>query len=327
MSDLELKDLSCFALVARSGSISAAARSSGLPKATISHRIRRLEDELGIDLFVRLPRRLELTDHGSRFLAHCYSILGAVENATDDIRTSSDGLVGRLSVAVASEFGTSTVGPVLEKFARSYPKLNFDVEILSDYQVYFENLDIDCLIFVGEPPDTSLIGRCIWKFKFSLYAGKDYLEKYGVPTSIGDLKSHQCIKYLNNFQERTAQTWQLTKGKRNVNLSLRGRLRSPNFWMVKYFTVANLGIAYLPDFFVETEREIGLVKQVLPGWHSEDVPVYALFPKYRHGSRKVSKFIELWQEKVGDTRSEFPFALVDPIEVKPSRRKKSRTIT
>jgi len=312
MTDVKLSDISCFVQVAQSGSISAAAKDANMPKATISHQIRRLEDTLGVDLFVRLPRRLELTDQGSRYLTHCHEILEAVENSTADIKTSEDQLVGRLSVAVASEFGTSTVGPVLKEFAMAHPSLKFDVEILSDSQAYFENLDIDCLIYVGAPPDSALIGKRIWSFKFKLYAGGEYLDQHGAPATIDDIDDHQCIKYLHNFQGRQTQNWELQNGTREVSISPQGRLRSPNFWMVKYFVVANMGIGYLPDFFVETESEIDLVRNVLPDWQSADVPVYALYPRHRHGSRKVTVFIDLWQQKVEDLKSVFPFALVQP---------------
>ncbi len=311
---IELRDLNCFVQVVRAGSISAAAKNNHLPKATVSHQIRRLEDALGTDLFVRLPRRLELTDEGSRYLSHCRNILAAIEDATDDIKTTEEKLSGRLSVGVASEFGTSTVGQILEEFAHAHPDVLFDVEILSDYQAYFDDPDIDCLIYVGNPPDTSLIGRKIWEFKFGLYAGTKYLENYGAPRSVEELNEHQCIQYLYDFQSRSVQPWELERGRKKATLSPQGRFRSANFWMVKYFTVANLGIAYLPDFFVESEQDIGLVKPVLPEWHSENVPVFTLYPNYRHSSRKVAVFIELWQKKIGDLKSVFPFALGDPGE-------------
>jgi len=307
MVDFNLKDISSFVQVARAGSISAAAKNTNTPKATISHQVRRLEDVLGIDLFVRLPRKLELTDEGSRYLAHCHSILASVENAAEDIKTSHSKLKGRLSVGVAAEFGTSAVGPVLEEFADSHPELNFDVEILSDYQAYFDNPDIDCLIYTGEPPDTSLIGRRIAEFKFGLYAGVGYLKLNGYPKSIDNISGHQCIQYLHNFQSRAVQTWDLKNKNKNVSLSPSGRMRSANYWMVKYFTVANLGIAYLPDFFVESERKMDLVKVVLPSWKSEIVPVYALYPKHRHGSKKVSIFIDLWQQKIKDIKHTVPY--------------------
>ena len=55
-------------------------------------------------------------------------------------------------------------------------------------------------------------------------------------------------------------------GKQKISLSPSSRIRSVNFWMIKYFTIANLGIAYLPKFFVETESEIDMDKPVLPAW-------------------------------------------------------------
>ena len=275
----ELKDLACFVLVAREGSISAASRQSGLPKATVSYQIRRLEDALGVDLFVRLPRRLELTDSGEQ-------------------------LEGRLSIGVATEFGTSLVGPIIQEFAHSHAALEFEVQILSQSHHYFNHPDIDCLIHVGNPPDSQLISRKIWDFRFSLYAGTEYLKANEPPSTLEQLKDHQCIQYLH------AQPWQLRKGSKDISLSPVSRMHSSDFWMIKYFAVANLGIAYLPDFFVETECRMNAVARVLPEWTSDPVPVFALYPKHRHGSRKVNAFIDLWSQKIDHIEEITPYTLI-----------------
>ena len=300
----ELKDLACFVLVAREGSISAASRQSGQPKATVSYQIRRLEDALGVDLFVRLPRRLELTDSGERFLSHARSILAAVEDAGEDIRHSGEQLEGRLSIGVATEFGTSLVGPIIQEFAHSHAALEFEVQILSQSHHYFNHPDIDCLIHVGNPPDSQLISRKIWDFRFSLYAGTEYLKANNPPSTLEHLKDHQCIQYLH------AQPWQLRKGSKDISLSPVSRMHSSDFWMIKYFAVANLGIAYLPDFFVETECRMNAVARVLPEWTSDPVPVFALYPKHRHGSRKVNAFIDLWSQKIDHIEEITPYTLI-----------------
>ena len=80
----ELKDISCFLWIARTGSISRAATTHNIPKATLSHHLRRLEDALQVELFVRKAKGLELTDAGKEFLDHSAAIFESCENAAID---------------------------------------------------------------------------------------------------------------------------------------------------------------------------------------------------------------------------------------------------
>jgi DNA-binding transcriptional LysR family regulator len=272
-----------------------------------------------VDLFVRLPRRLELTDQGERFLGHARLILAAVEEAGADIQHSRDELEGRLSIGVATEFGTSLIGPIIQEFAHLHTSLDFEVEILSQSHQHFNHPDIDCLIHLGHPPDSQLIGRKIWNFRFSLYAGADYLQNKGTPANVDALQRHQRIQYLPALPDRSPQPWQLRKGQKDTSLSPISRMHSSDFWMVKYFAVTNLGIAYLPDFFVNTECRMKALAPVLPEWKSNPVPVYALYPKHRHGSRKVNAFIDLWLHKINQIEQIAPYALVQPGNPAPTK--------
>ena len=49
---------------------------------------------------------------------------------------------------------------------------------------------------------------------------------------------------------------------------------------------------------------------VLPEWKSDPVVVFALYPKHRHGSRKVNAFIDLWLQKIGQIEQIAPYTLV-----------------
>ena len=103
----ELKDISCFLWIARTGSISRAATTYNVPKATLSHHLRRLEDALQVELFVRKAKGLELTDAGKEFLDHSAAIFDSCENAASAAQRAHSTLSGRIRIVSSSAFGTS----------------------------------------------------------------------------------------------------------------------------------------------------------------------------------------------------------------------------
>ena len=82
--------LPAFVSVKEAGSISVAARKLGEPKSTISRAISRLEDNIGLQLFVRGPRSLRLTHDGSQFYQHAVRILEQVEAASAELAGLSE---------------------------------------------------------------------------------------------------------------------------------------------------------------------------------------------------------------------------------------------
>ena len=97
---MDLNDIPIFLKVAEAGSFSAAARALGLPKATVSRRVARLEDAIGVRLIQRTTRSLSLTDAGRRYYRECGDALAAVEDAnrrTAETRQEPAGVI-RLSL-------------------------------------------------------------------------------------------------------------------------------------------------------------------------------------------------------------------------------------
>lgn len=87
---MQLDDVLIFLQIASSGSLSAAARAAAKPKTTISHQLKRLEEEIGAPLFVRSSNRLVLNEVGLDFLDHAKNIRRACERGLDAARGSAN---------------------------------------------------------------------------------------------------------------------------------------------------------------------------------------------------------------------------------------------
>ena len=121
--------LPIFVAVAEVGGISAAARRLGEPKSTISRAIARLEEDIGLQFFVRGPRSLRLTHDGSQFYHHAVRILEQVEAANAELAGLSETPRGMLTVALPMAFAREIVGPHLARFQAEYPDIRLDLRI------------------------------------------------------------------------------------------------------------------------------------------------------------------------------------------------------
>ena len=148
--------LPAFVAVAEVGGISAAARRLGEPKSTISRAISRLEDDIGLQLFVRGPRSLRLTHDGGQFYQHAIRILEQVEAASAELAGLSETPRGTLTVALPMAFGREIVGPHLAGFQTDFPDVRLDLRIGSGQPDLIRD-SIDMAVIVGSATDSDLI--------------------------------------------------------------------------------------------------------------------------------------------------------------------------
>jgi DNA-binding transcriptional LysR family regulator len=151
---MELRHLRYFVAVAEEGHITRAAERLGMQQPPLSQQIKAIEGELGVQLFRRKPRGVELTDAGRALLGDARDILGRLDRALETTRRTARGEEGRISVGVSL---TSTFHPfvpqVIRAFRDAYPHvfLNLQEGRNADLiqQLQGERIDV---AFVRLPP-------------------------------------------------------------------------------------------------------------------------------------------------------------------------------
>ena len=126
-----LRGLQAFEAVARLGSLTAAAEALGITGSAVSHRIRGLEQDLGVDLMQRSPRGLTLTEAGRRYCAGVEKAFAGLAQATSDLLGPD--YTRPLTVSLTSEIGLRWLMPRFRRFRAQHPDI--DTAILSTYQV------------------------------------------------------------------------------------------------------------------------------------------------------------------------------------------------
>jgi len=297
MYPYELKDINCFMQLARTGSLTRASVTYNVPKATLSYQLRRLEDALGVELFTRKANGLELTDAGKEYLTHCSRIFDTCEEAAGAAQRAHSTISGKVKIASSSEFGTSIIGAAAFFVATAHPQLDFDLQMYPNEKLIAGQIDFDCMIYVGEPPDSSLMRRKMGEVSSGLYASPQFLKQSGMPQKAEDITGLDGVRYTRNG---LAESWQLSKDGESITVDAYPRFSVNEYWMAKYFAVEGSAIGYLPNFFVHYEVEQGALVPVLPDWRSEKSSIYIIYPAHRHRNPRVMNLVEAMCSRFDD---------------------------
>ncbi len=290
----QLPAMAIFVRVVELGGFTAAAEDLGLSKSQVSKQITRLEDRLGTRLLNRTTRRLSLTEAGTVFFERCQEVVSAAEAADSAVSHLAEAPRGVLRVNAPVSFGNLHVTPALHEFMTRCPDLRIELS-LNDRRVDLVEEGYDVGIRIGKLHDSSLVARLLARNKRILVAAPSYLAHHGAPASLEDLRDHSCLIYA--YQE-SGQVWAMTgpDGERKVKVD--GRLRTNNGDAIAVAAGSGLGIAFLPDFIVQTWLDSGRLVRVLPDWaDGEDSPIHAIFPASRNLSPKVRVFVDFLVER------------------------------
>ncbi|CAM3992573.1 MULTISPECIES: LysR substrate-binding domain-containing protein [Vibrio] len=143
-----LRNLHTFEVASQHLSFTKAGEELNLTQGAVSHRIRGLEDDLGFKLFIRLPRKLELTKEGKRLRETLTESLSSIYNEIEDI--TSDELKGEIVIATTPAFASGWLIPRLKNFKQKYPGFNLTIRIEED-QIDLRLNNIDIAIYYGKP--------------------------------------------------------------------------------------------------------------------------------------------------------------------------------
>lgn len=142
-----LTHLYTFSVVAKFLSFTLAAEELCLTQGAVSQRIKKLEEELGFKLFIRLTRKLELTEEGKRILTTLTYSLDNVFAEIEDIRFNE--LRGELYLGVAPTFAQSWLVPRFSEFQSLYPHLDVKIRVKAS-KLDFQNQPVDLAIYYGD---------------------------------------------------------------------------------------------------------------------------------------------------------------------------------
>lgn len=274
-----LQPLIAFAATARQGSFAAAAREQGQAPSTLAKAVARLEQSLGLRLFHRTTRRVQLTADGERLYQRCQRVLAELEDLQTLASGSRAAPTGLLRVAMPVFYGKRFVLPRLGLLLRQHPTLQLDAR-LSDQAIDLVGEGMDLAVRIGTLDDSSLIAKRVDWQSLCLCASPEYLARAGTPRRVEDLVAHAAIVFRLPSSGRD-RPWQLHQRGHALSLQPEAALRVNETEGVLECLRLGLGIAQLPDNVVAEDLADGRLVELLPGCRPERMPIHLLLPPGR----------------------------------------------
>jgi DNA-binding transcriptional LysR family regulator len=282
---LETAELLAFAKTAESKSLSRAAAELGVPRATISRRLARLEARLGARLLRRTTRSLALTDAGDALYRHARIVLDAVSHAEQSVRRSDDVLRGDLRVSVPPLTRPSFLAMLCD-FAARYPQIRVQVHF-STALVDLRRDGYDVALRATHTLEPGLIARTVARVCALAVASPAYIERHGSPRSVRDLRKHRCLMGFARG-ELPATHWPAGRGRLHVE----GAFFSNEVVLLHEAALRGLGIALLPRLIIEPHLATGELVPVLPGVVEQESHIAVVYAEREFVPPQMRAFVD-----------------------------------
>jgi len=289
--DMQLGSIELFVLAGEQGSFTAAAAMAGVTPAAVSRSISRLEERLGVRLFVRTTRQIRLTDGGRAYFEQCRQALSQLVDAEREVTGQQAAPAGKLRISAPTPYAHFRLLEQLAAFRLQYPEVQVEVHV-SNRNIDFAEEGYDLAIRGRAPQDSTLIARKLEDSALVLVASPAYLKRRGKPKSLEALAGHDCIQFVLPSTGRLIP-WQFMRD--GAELELAGSdavLCAEDFLGMNTLALHGGGITQTYRFTVERELASGELVELLPQHGGSTRPFYLIYPHARHLSLRVRSFVD-----------------------------------
>ncbi|MEZ8389584.1 LysR substrate-binding domain-containing protein [Vibrio splendidus] len=285
-------DLEIVLTVVDAGGFSAAAEALDVQVAKVSRSVSKVESQLGVSIFNRTTRRVELTEEGRQFVDSVRLGLQMIQSAEEEIVSRGELPKGRLRVDAASPFVFHQLVPLVQSFKEAYPDIELELTSNEGFVDLLEKRT-DVAIRIGKLSDSTLHARPLGKSLLHIVASPDYLAKRGLPTKPEDLSSHQIVGFAGN---KVLNHWPLPN-----QSDVAPTVTASNGETVRQLVLAGNGIACLSGFMVQEDMAAGRLIPILEQdklANTDRERVNAVYYKSSSVSKRISAFIDFIQPRL-----------------------------
>jgi len=241
-----LRQLQYFVAVAEQGTVSRAAQNLSISQSAVTEAIKELEVDLGVELFERHPRGLNITHKGHQFLRHATKILGDVSDARRTFAGSPEAASGSLHLGVTSLVAGYVLSDLLARYRRAYPGI--EVSAIEDNGDYLEHLlvggelDIAVMVISNLRDRMALQAEILEISPYRLWMPLGHPLTTAEIVTLTDIASEPLIMLtIDEIEENTGRLLMALGARPNV------AFRTRSVEAVRSLVATGAGIALLPD--------------------------------------------------------------------------------
>jgi len=269
-------------VLARRGTVSAAAGALGVHRATVNRHIDVLEQEFGAPLFQRHARGYSLTETGQQML----EVASRAEDMFSDLAGQSRGragkLSGRLIVTALSNFAP-LIMPAIREFHCAHPDI--DLEFVAGAQLSrLEHGEAHVAFRAGPKPEQpDYVVQKYGTIRFGLYASKDYVSRHGMPRAT-QLDAHAFVGSLDDKSPLPYAGW-MARSVKQAQLALQCRSHAIERIAIR----EGIGLGFLPEFEAAGNDQLLPIMVPSDDWSA---PLWIATHVDLHRTQKVQAFLE-----------------------------------
>jgi len=281
-----------FVRIIQLGSFTAVAVEMGLTQSSVSKKMSALERSLGATLLTRSNRQILLTEVGTNYYEHCISILSELEEAEAQTKEYTLKPKGKLRINVPVSYGRIHVIPYLSEFMKTHPEIDMELSCL-DRKVDLVGDGFDLVIRIGHLDDSSLVARKLGDSPRVIVASQNYLDAYGEPHNLDELKQHNCFVYTHLS---TVNIWHFWYQGKEVSLQVNGSMQSNSGDAIRECVMSGLGIAVMPNWLIQPDLDTGSLVSIMDDYVPTELPINAVYPQNNYIPLKVRCFVNFFKE-------------------------------
>ena len=291
---MDFLQLEAFINIAKFKNFHKAAEQLHITQPAISSRIKKLEAELGVDLFERDGNKIELTPYGEILAPYAWNMLNVSREAHDAINTFKEKDHYRLEIGTTSRLGTYLLPILLDAFKRKHPSVEIFIETdISDNILVRLNQDIIHIGLISEPTtDANLIKIPLMEDIIELVCSPTHpLYKQSKTKQV--LSLHEINKYtIINFNKETNFYKPIFEIFSMYNITPKQNISVDNIEAMKRMAANMIGVAFLPKMAIQNEINEGQLVSI-PFYHQERLKrgTFIVYRKKKYINPAVFQFV------------------------------------
>ncbi|WP_343551664.1 LysR family transcriptional regulator [Pantoea sp.] len=267
-----------------------AAELLGLKRSSLSHLVKTLEHNLGVQLFQRTTRSVSLTEAGQQLLDRLSPLLNQMDDVLQDISASRHQHYGTLRISASDVVIGVLLDKVVAEFSARYPDIQLDFAAQGALvDITAAGFDAGIRLIEDVPQDMVAIALG-GPLTFVTVASPTYLAQHPAVNHPHDLLQQQCIRHRLPSGKR--YQWEYAQAAQSYEIDVPGIITLDNNALMAQAASAGLGIAYVPSLYVEQALSSGQLVELLADWRVQSAGIALWFPPNRHQSVALRLFIE-----------------------------------
>ncbi|WP_194756667.1 LysR family transcriptional regulator [Aliidiomarina indica] len=295
----DLNDLFYFAKVVEHRGFAAAGRALNVPKSKLSRRVRKLEDELGMNLLIRSSRAFTITDVGERFYEHCRAMLIEAETAMETAALFQSEPCGTIKLSCPIGLLNFHVGEMLADFMQMYPQVTIHLDATNRrVDVLGEGFDLALRVRPFPLEDSDLVLKVLSSREQCLVAAPRLLAHYGMPNGPREIAN---LPSLARSNPNESHVWILNKeGHEELRVPFTPRYTTTDMLALKQAALKGVGVVQLPSLMLLDDLERGDLVSLLDGWCPRTEVIHVVFPSRRGMLPSVRALIDFLAARYED---------------------------